>query len=87
MLGDLDYSDNDFSEFHRPEHYIRHIGIFLPIYVQCSSSRFATILEPLESELAVQVEYDMDEQGQFIAYRAHLFNVIYSSQIKNGWTR
>jgi len=36
---------NDFSEFKRPEHYIRYI-------------------EPLESELAEQVEYDMDEQDQ-----------------------
>ncbi|TFY65289.1 hypothetical protein EVJ58_g2074 [Rhodofomes roseus] len=34
---------NDFSEFKRPEHYIRYI-------------------EPLESELSEQVEYDMDEQ-------------------------
>ncbi|TFK48530.1 hypothetical protein OE88DRAFT_1634784 [Heliocybe sulcata] len=39
------YGYNDFSDFKRPEHYIRHI-------------------EPLESELAVQVEYDMDEQDQ-----------------------
>ncbi|KAF8880213.1 hypothetical protein CPB84DRAFT_1792691 [Gymnopilus junonius] len=36
---------NDFSHFHRPEHYIRHI-------------------EPLESDLAKTVEYDMDEQDQ-----------------------
>ncbi|KAH9832510.1 PHD-zinc-finger like domain-containing protein [Rhodofomes roseus] len=36
---------NDFSEFKRPEHYIRYI-------------------EPLESELSEQVEYDMDEQDQ-----------------------
>ncbi|KAG5643940.1 hypothetical protein DXG03_009352 [Asterophora parasitica] len=36
---------NDFSEFHRPDSYIRHI-------------------EPLESELAKQVEYDMDEQDK-----------------------
>ncbi|KZT68710.1 hypothetical protein DAEQUDRAFT_692123 [Daedalea quercina L-15889] len=36
---------NDFSEFKRPEHYIRYI-------------------EPLESELTEQVEYDMDEQDQ-----------------------
>ncbi|KAL6297851.1 PHD-zinc-finger like domain-containing protein [Sparassis latifolia] len=39
------YGYNDFSDFRRPEHYIRYI-------------------EPLESELAVQVEYDMDEQDQ-----------------------
>ncbi|KAJ3914017.1 bromodomain and PHD finger-containing protein 3 [Lentinula edodes] len=38
------YGYNDFSDFERPEHYIRHI-------------------EPLEAELARQVEYDMDEQG------------------------
>ncbi|OBZ73720.1 Peregrin [Grifola frondosa] len=39
------YGYNDFSDFTRPEYYIRYI-------------------EPLESELAVQVEYDMDEQDQ-----------------------
>ncbi|WWD21160.1 hypothetical protein CI109_105643 [Kwoniella shandongensis] len=39
------YGYNDFSDFERPEHYIRYI-------------------EPIESELAVQVEYDMDEQDQ-----------------------
>ncbi|KIK56322.1 hypothetical protein GYMLUDRAFT_47090 [Collybiopsis luxurians FD-317 M1] len=39
------YGYNDFSDFQRPEHYIRHI-------------------EPLESELARQVEYDMDEQDK-----------------------
>ncbi|EGN97037.1 hypothetical protein SERLA73DRAFT_58213 [Serpula lacrymans var. lacrymans S7.3] len=39
------YGYNDFSEFQKPEHYIRYI-------------------EPLESELAIQVEYDMDEQDQ-----------------------
>ncbi|KAJ8695552.1 hypothetical protein PTI98_008146 [Pleurotus ostreatus] len=39
------YGYNDFSEFSRPEYYIRYI-------------------EPLESELATQVEYDMDEQDQ-----------------------
>ncbi|CAA7265249.1 unnamed protein product [Cyclocybe aegerita] len=39
------YGYNDFSEFRRPDHYIRHI-------------------EPLESDLAKLVEYDMDEQDQ-----------------------
>ncbi|KAK8843325.1 hypothetical protein IAR55_006980 [Kwoniella newhampshirensis] len=39
------YGYNDFSDFERPEHYIRYI-------------------EPIESELAIQVEYDMDEQDQ-----------------------
>ncbi|KZT07202.1 uncharacterized protein LAESUDRAFT_698987 [Laetiporus sulphureus 93-53] len=37
------YGYNDFSDFKRPDYYIRYI-------------------EPLESELAEQVEYDMDEQ-------------------------
>ncbi|KAH6915692.1 bromodomain and PHD finger-containing protein 3 [Coprinopsis sp. MPI-PUGE-AT-0042] len=36
---------NDFSDFTRPDYYIRHI-------------------EPLEIDLARQVEYDMDEQDQ-----------------------
>ncbi|PPQ65251.1 hypothetical protein CVT24_011406 [Panaeolus cyanescens] len=39
------YGYNDFSEFRKPDHYIRHI-------------------EPLESDLAKTVEYDMDEQDQ-----------------------
>ncbi|KAG8221082.1 hypothetical protein J3R82DRAFT_2599 [Butyriboletus roseoflavus] len=39
------YGYNDFSEFQRPDHYIRYI-------------------EPLEKDLAIQVEYDMDEQDQ-----------------------
>lgn len=39
------YGYNDFSDFERPDYYIRHI-------------------EPIEAELAVQVEYDMDEQDQ-----------------------
>lgn len=33
--------------------------------VQAITKRYL-LLEPLESELAVQVEYDMDEQGQVI---------------------
>ncbi|KAF9224082.1 hypothetical protein BS17DRAFT_780434 [Gyrodon lividus] len=39
------YGYNDFSEFQKPDHYIRYI-------------------EPLEKDLAIQVEYDMDEQDQ-----------------------
>lgn len=54
-------SDNDFSLFERPQHYIRYIGmaIFWMTYLGAEPS----CSEPLESELAVQVEYDMDEQG------------------------
>ncbi|OAX40317.1 hypothetical protein K503DRAFT_864713 [Rhizopogon vinicolor AM-OR11-026] len=39
------YGYNDFSEFQKPDHYIRYI-------------------EPLEKDLAIQVEYDMDDQDQ-----------------------
>ncbi|KAG1735905.1 uncharacterized protein EDB91DRAFT_1143453 [Suillus paluster] len=39
------YGYNDFAEFLKPDHYIRHI-------------------EPLEKDLAIQVEYDMDDQDQ-----------------------
>ncbi|KAG1774169.1 hypothetical protein EV702DRAFT_1127317 [Suillus placidus] len=39
------YGYNDFTEFLRPDHYIRYI-------------------EPLEKDLAIQVEYDMDDQDQ-----------------------
>lgn len=53
--------DNDFSEFKRPDHYIRHIGTSDgQEHKLWPSSNFT---EPIESELAVQVEYDMDEQG------------------------
>ncbi|KAK4684246.1 NuA3 HAT complex component NTO1, partial [Tremellales sp. Uapishka_1] len=57
------YGYNDFSDFTRPEHYIRYIGelVLLTSSSQVSSSGVA---EPIESELAVQVEYDMDEQDQ-----------------------
>jgi hypothetical protein len=53
--------DNDFSEFQRPEHYIRYIGALKSIPEL--SYLVILFLEPLEHELAVQVEYDMDEQG------------------------
>ncbi|KAG0698199.1 hypothetical protein DFH29DRAFT_942772 [Suillus ampliporus] len=39
------YGYNDFTEFQKPDHYIRYI-------------------EPLEKDLAIQVEYDMDDQDQ-----------------------
>ncbi|KAM6497478.1 bromodomain and PHD finger-containing protein 3 [Amanita muscaria] len=39
------YGFNDFSQFHRPKHYIQYI-------------------EPIDTDLARQVEYDMDEQDQ-----------------------
>jgi len=56
-------SDNDGSEFQRPDHYIRYSGMDL-VYrdVLDLTNLFP---EPLEKELAVQVEYDMDEQGAF----------------------
>ena len=54
-------TDNDGSEFQRPEHYIRYIGM-LSIVIVCTYANRA-LLEPLESDLAIQVEYDMDEQG------------------------
>ena len=56
-------ADNDFSDFERPEHYIRHIGSQLLHALPNYSDVRICITEPLESELAVQVEYDMDEQG------------------------
>ena len=53
---------------------------FFRPYNQSSSSQFAIFLEPLESELAVQVEYDMDEQGRSIAsFQSFFSNVTYSS--------
>ena len=54
--------DNDFSEFKRPDHYIRHIGTFWVVR-NLAWTRVLIRSEPIESELAVQVEYDMDEQG------------------------
>ena len=64
-------TDNDFSEFRRPEHYIRHIGM-ISIQFFFASFLIAHSLEPLESELAVQVEYDMDEQGELLT-KHHAF--------------
>jgi len=61
---DFGSADNDFSDFTRPEHYIRHIGMFVVSYLYLDIDH-SGIAEPLESELAVQVEYDMDEQGQY----------------------
>jgi hypothetical protein len=56
-------SDNDGSEFQRPEHYIRYSGRIAAS--QTPRILLTSFLEPLERELAVQVEYDMDEQGAF----------------------
>lgn len=57
-------SDNDFSHFQRPDHYIRYIGeLRLFLKDTCLVDQESLCVEPLESELAVQVEYDMDEQG------------------------
>lgn len=58
--------DNDFSDFVRPEHYIRHLGMF-SVFCHFTESH-SQLLEHLECDLARQVEYDMDEQGQFIMW-------------------
>ncbi len=55
--------DNDFSEFSRPEYYIRYIGMCPLVDTRVWEFESSRYLEPLESELATQVEYDMDEQG------------------------
>ena len=36
--------------------------------LSCELNMLKSITEPLESELAVQVEYDMDEQGTRMEY-------------------
>lgn len=82
--------DNDFSDFERPEHYIRHIG---PQLFQVLPNYFDVriyIAEPLESELAVQVEYDMDEQGSITLWFFQPSISIAKTrppQTKNGWMR
>jgi len=55
------FLDNDFSDFMRPEHYIRYIGVSYSVFGEMHS--YTELSEPLESDLARQVEYDMDEQG------------------------
>jgi len=55
------FSDNDFSDFVRPEHYIRYIGVSYSIFGEMHF--YTELSEPLESDLVRQVEYDMDEQG------------------------
>lgn len=52
--------DNDFSDFELPVNYIRYIGELANVRAD-----YAYRSEPIESELRAQVEYDMDEQGQF----------------------
>jgi NuA3 HAT complex component NTO1 len=67
FCGDTDGAlDNDFSDFVRPEHYIRHIGKFGFWESYLSFNSYQVTAEPLESDLARQVEYDMDEQGQLL---------------------
>lgn len=83
-------ADNDFSDFERPEHYIRHIGSQLLYALPNYSDVRICITEPLESELAVQVEYDMDEQGSITLSFSQLSISIAKtkpSQTKNGWMR
>ena len=83
-------ADNDFSDFERPEHYIRHIGSQLLHALPNYSDVRICITEPLESELAVQVEYDMDEQGSITLSFSQLSISIAKtkhSQTKNGWMR
>ena len=61
MISHVGTSDNDGSEFQRPEHYIRYSGMQV---IGWSVRNLTHVFEePLERELAVQVEYDMDEQG------------------------
>lgn len=59
------------QDFARDEHYIRYIGeqdqclnTKEPILIACQYMCVIS-LEPIEAELAHQVEYDMDEQGKF----------------------
>ncbi|CCM01322.1 uncharacterized protein FIBRA_03371 [Fibroporia radiculosa] len=54
------YGYNELTDFKRPEHYIRYIGMVdFMLLLQAVALRTS---EPLESDLATQVEYDMDEQ-------------------------
>lgn len=52
------------DEFERPEHYIRHIGEWWWCLWKKRVLKGTGGTEPMESELAKQVEYDMDEQGE-----------------------
>lgn len=75
---------NDFEEFKRPEHYIRHIGTVFSLYPRCRTLKQGYV-EPLESELARQVEYDMDEQGASLPVLTWSYWTK-RIQIRNGWT-
>lgn len=59
----LMFSVNDFSDFQRPESYIRYIGLLTSYPLRGASAKWR-FLEPLEIELMTRVEYDMDEQGE-----------------------
>ena len=61
MLPTKCVPDNGPSFFQQEKHYIRYIGEHSG--ASWGNRDIDMFAEPLESDLAVQVEYDMDEQG------------------------
>lgn len=88
--GDLStFIDNDFAEFQRPDAYIHYIGVSPRA---STATKFAILYflhaEPLEVELAKQVEYDMDEQGTaLVSYTFTTYDITQCPlQTRIGWT-
>lgn len=66
LIKSFGYID-PYDEFERPEHYIRHIGewgLGIGLWKKRVLTGGIDGTEPMESDLAKQVEYDMDEQGE-----------------------
>ena len=78
------FADNGPSMFQQEKHYIRYIGVLSS--ASCSNCVADGCTEPLESDLAVQVEYDMDEQGESCSESPRALPLIVI-QTKNGSTR
>ena len=76
------FADNGPSVFQQEKHYIRYIGVLSS--APCNKYVADGCIEPLESDLAVQVEYDMDEQGASYGVSARIVLIV--PQTKNGST-
>ena len=77
------YAVNDLTQYQRPDHYVRYIGV-CKVIQRLQVSLIPTI-EPLDLDLSRQVEYDMDEQGRRALY--HLDAWADAQQTKNGYSQ
>ena len=77
QLEGFGYNPRDRKPWTRPKHYMRYIGesqIVLGASLSSESpdNRLFDDVEPIETDLANQVEYDMDEQGKQVSLASDL---------------